>query len=232
MKGKMPRRLPLKLRRGSAFIMAMIALAVLTVVGLSLTMVTQTESTLGETEKVINEQFYAAESGNTAQIATLLATNGLEGINIVIPSMLQRRSQSGLQVGYDVVTSGLAPIDTDEMAYTKVNEGRGDKLFAFYYHMKTLSRRTAWDRQVTSGSTTYNQTIPQCSDITKNELGRTLTQMSFYYAPAGKLPDTALLTMSELDNKGAASLPGVITSSSDCYSEIFSSVGGAAGYTY
>ncbi len=81
----MPRR---RLRRGSAFIMAMIALAVLTVVGLSLTMVTQTESTLGETEKVINEQFYAAESGNTAQIATLLATNGLEGINIVVPSLM------------------------------------------------------------------------------------------------------------------------------------------------
>ncbi len=210
-------------RRGSAFIMAMIALAVLTVVGLSLTMVTQTESTLGETEKVINEQFYAAESGNTAQISTLLATNGLEGINIVVPSLMQKRSQAGLQVGYDVVSSGLAPIDTDEMAYTKVNEGRGDKLFAFYYHMKTLSRRTAWPKTVK---------VPECSNISSNELGRTLTQMSFYYAPAGKLPDTALLTMSELDNQGAASLPGVITSNSDCYSEIFSSVGGAAGFSY
>ncbi len=45
--------------------------------------------------------------------------------------------------------------------------------------------------------------------------------MSFYYAPAGKLPDTALLTMSELDNAGAAQMPGVITSNSDCYAEIF-----------
>jgi len=227
-----------KLRRGSAFLMAMIALAVLTVVGLSLSMVTETESALGDTEKVINEQFYAAESGSTTQIATLLATNGLEGINLVVPSRLQARANSGsiqrrggnspIQTGYDVVTSGLAPVDTDEMAYTKVNEGRGDKLFAYYYHMKTLARRTAWARQ--EGS--IERTVPTCDDIDDNELGRTLTQMSFYYAPAGKLPDTALLTLSELDNQGAAQLPGVITTNSDCYSEIFSSVGGAAGYSY
>lgn len=221
-----------KRRRGSAFLMAMIALAVLTVVGLSLSMVTETESTLGETEKVINEQFFAAESGSTAQIATLLATNGLEGINIVIPSKMQRRTQSPLTVGYDVVTSGLAPVDTDEMAYTKVNEGRGDKLFAFYYHMKTLSRRTAWPSQVTSGGETLELSVPECEQINANELGRTLTQMSFYYAPAGKLPDTALLTLAELDNEGAAQLPGVITTNSDCYSEIFSSIGGSAGYAY
>ncbi len=223
--------------RGSAFLMAMIALAVLTVVGLSLSMVTETESTLGETEKVINEQFYAAESGSTAQISTLLATNGLEGINIVIPSRMQRRNadlnmNQTFNVGYDVVTSGLAPVDTDEMAYTKVNEGRGDKLFAFYYHMKTLSRRTAWPRQVSSGSSTVDLSVPECEHINSNELGRTLTQMSFYYAPAGKLPDTALLTLAELDNEGSSQLPGVITTNSDCYSEIFSSIGGAAGYSY
>lgn len=218
-------------RRGSAFIMAMIALAVLTVVGLSLTMVTQTENTLGETEKVINEQFYAAESGTTTQIATLLATNGLEGINLVVPSVMQTRSQANLQIGYDVASSGLAPIDTDEMAYTKVNEGRGDKLYAFYYHMKTLSRRTAWPKTAS---------VPECSNIKDNELGRTLTQMSFYYAPAGKLPDTALLTMAELDNKGAAGMAGMITTNSECYADdptysgnsIFSTIGGAAGFTY
>lgn len=227
-----------KLRRGSAFLMAMIALAVLTVVGLSLSMVTETESTLGDAEKVINEQFYAAESGSTTQISTLLATNGLEGINIVVPSRLQARANPGarggdsqFQTGYDVVTSGLAPVDTDEMAYTKVNEGRGDKLFAFYYHMKTLSRRTAWQRK--GGDLgDIDRSVPTCEDLDKNELGRTLTQMSFYYAPAGKLPDTALLTLAELDNEGSANLPGVITTNSDCYSEIFSSIGGAAGFSY
>ena len=212
-----------KLDRGSAFVMAMVALAVLTVVGLSLSMVTETESLLGETEKVINEQFFAAESGGTAQTATLLATNGLEGINLVVPSVAQTRSQSGLQIGYDVVSSGLAPIDTDEMPYTKVNEGRGDKLFAYYYHMKTLARRTAWAKTVE---------VPTCAEINANELGRTLTQTSFYYAPANKLPDTALITMQELDNSGSSGMPNVISSNSDCYAEVFSNVSGTSSYPY
>ncbi len=209
-------------RRASAFIMAMIALAVLTVVGLALSMITETESLLGETEKIINEQFFAAEAGTTVQMATLLATNGVEGINIVVPSRSLSRSKADLTVGYDVVGSGLAVVDTDEMAYTKVNEGRGDKLFAFYYHMKTLARRTAWNK---------SEEVPSCTDINANELGRTLTQNSFYFAPGGKLPDTALVAMSELDETGASGT-GVITSNSDCYAEIFSEVSGTNNYPY
>jgi hypothetical protein len=219
-------------QRASAFLMAMIVLAVLTVVGLSLSMVTETEMRLGETEKVINEQFFANEAGSTVQIATLLATNGLEGINVVVPSIAQSRSgNSPLNTGYDVVGSGLAPVTTDELPYTKVNEGRGDKLFAFYYHMKTLARRTAWNKS--AGETPEHvTTTPTCDDISGNELGRLLTQTGFYYAPAGELPDTALITMSELDNVGASQTGGVITTSSSCYTDIFAQVGGAAGATY
>lgn len=221
-------------QRASAFLMAMIVLAVLTVVGLSLSMVTETEMQLGETEKVINEQFYANEAGSTVQIATLLATNGLEGINVVIPSIAQSRSSnSPVNTGYDVIGSGLAPVTTDELPYTKVNEGRGDKLFAFYYHSKTLARRTAWNRSAGEGPETVT-TVPECTDISAKDLGRTLTQTGFYYAPAGELPDTALITMSELDNFDASKTGGVITTSSSCFSgkSIFTQVGGAQGATY
>lgn len=214
-----------KLTRGSAFIMALIALAVLTVVGLSLSMITETESSLGEMEKTINEQFFANESGNTAQTSTLLATNGLEGINLVVESMGLSRSQANLKIGYDVVSSGLAPVDTDEMPYTKANEGRGDKLYAFYYHMKILARRTAWNKSAE---------VPSCDDINRAELGRALTQTSFYYAPAGKLPDTALITMQELDNQGISQMPGALTSGSDCYAgkDIFSEISPDKGNSF
>lgn len=210
-------------KRASAFVMAMIALAVLTVVGLSLSMVTETEMSLGETEKVINEQFYANEGGSTTQISTLLATNGLEGVNVVFPSQAQKNSQADITIGYDVVSSGLAPVATDELPYTKVNEGKGDKLYAFFYHSKTLARRTAWAQK---------DPVPSCTDISSKELGRTLTQTGFYYAPAGKLPDTALITMSELDDPGASEMSGVLTSNSTCYTNIFADVGGATGATY
>lgn len=214
-----------KLERGSAFVMALIALAVLTVVGLSLSMITETEVSLGEMEKTINEQFFANESGGTAQTSTLLATNGLEGINLVVPSIALSRSKADLTIGYDVVSSGLAPIDTDEMPYTKANEGRGDKLYAFYYHMKTLARRTAWNKSAE---------VPTCDDINRAELGRALTQTSFYYAPAGKLPDTALITMQELDNQGSSQMPGAIITGSDCYDgkDIFSEINPDKGNSY
>lgn len=210
-------------KRASAFVMAMIALAVLTVVGLSLSMVTETEMSLGETEKVINEQFYANEGGSTVQISTLLATNGLEGVNVVFPSQSQKNSRADITIGYDVVSSGLAPVATDELPYTKVNEGKGDKLYAFFYHTKTLARRTAWAE---------TDEVPSCGDISSKELGRTLTQTGFYYAPAGKLPDTALITMSELDDPGSSEMTGVLTSNSTCYTNIFADVGGASGATY
>jgi hypothetical protein len=221
-------------QRASAFLMAMIVLAVLTVVGLSLSMVTETEMRLGETEKTINEQFYANEAGTTVQIATLLATNGLEGVNVVIPSIAQSRSgNSPVNIGYDVVGSGLAPITTDELPYTKVNEGRGDKLFAFYYHMKTLARRTSWPRSPGEDDDTVT-TTPDCTKIADNELGRVLTSTAFYYAPAGELPDTALITMSELDNAGVSKTGGVISSNSSCYTgkDVFGLVGGADGATF
>jgi hypothetical protein len=76
--------------------------------------------------------------------------------------------------------------------------------------------------------------VPTCADITKNELGRVLTQTGFYYAPAGELPDTALITMSELDNTGASASGGVLTTNSSCFAakSIFGQIGGADSGTY
>lgn len=171
---------------------------------------------LGETEKVINEQFYATEGGSTVQISLLLATSSVEGINLVVPSQSQQNSQAPITIGYDVVSSGLAPVAEGPLAYTKANEG-GDELKAYFYHSKTLARRTAWAQK---------DPVPSCADINSKELGRTLTQVGFYYAPVRGLPGNSLITMAELDNPDSMEMPGLETSVSDCYVNIFAEVGG------
>jgi len=49
--------------RGSAYIVVLLALVVLTIIGLSLVMVTQTEVQLDSNERTISRTFFAADSG-------------------------------------------------------------------------------------------------------------------------------------------------------------------------
>lgn len=68
-------RTVLKARRpaGSAFIMTLMILIVLTILGLSLTFATQTEMIVGSNERVSQRAFYAAESALNLAIARTLA---------------------------------------------------------------------------------------------------------------------------------------------------------------
>jgi len=69
------RNLALRTRRrqqGSAYVIALLALVVLTVLGLALALVTQSELQLGGNERVINRVFYAADSGIGASTARAL----------------------------------------------------------------------------------------------------------------------------------------------------------------
>ena len=48
---------------GSAYVITLLALVVLTILALSLALVTQTEVQVGANEKTVNRTFYAADSG-------------------------------------------------------------------------------------------------------------------------------------------------------------------------
>lgn len=59
---------------GSAYLVAILALVVLTVVGLSLALITQTEMQIGANERSIERAFYTADSGVALATATTLVT--------------------------------------------------------------------------------------------------------------------------------------------------------------
>jgi Tfp pilus assembly protein PilX len=57
---------------GSAYILVLLVLVILTMVGIALTFVTQTEVQLGANERSINRTFYAAHSGVHVAVARVL----------------------------------------------------------------------------------------------------------------------------------------------------------------
>ncbi len=63
------KRKQLKREEGSAYIVALLALLVLSIVGLALALITQTEEQAGSNERSINRVFYSADSGISAATA-------------------------------------------------------------------------------------------------------------------------------------------------------------------
>jgi len=51
--------------RGSAYLIALLALVVLTILGLALVLITQTEVAIGANDRTINRDFYTADAGAT-----------------------------------------------------------------------------------------------------------------------------------------------------------------------
>lgn len=78
---------------GSAFVIVLLVLLLLTLVGLSLALVTQIESEIGATEKLVHRTFYAADSGVSAAVARKMT--GASGpfrfqMNSTEPGLLDR----------------------------------------------------------------------------------------------------------------------------------------------
>lgn len=88
--GRAERRLSQE--RGSAYLIVLMVLFVLTTLGLSLSVVTQTEILAGAQERVIERTFYAAESGLELSIARALADANFGPV-------LHERTRSELEQG-------------------------------------------------------------------------------------------------------------------------------------
>lgn len=92
---------------GSAYLVAILALVVLTIVGLSLALITQTEMQIGANEKMIQRSFYAADSGISLATARTLVTRRPAWSEIyTIPDP----QGTGLRLEHEVDVSPFFPI--------------------------------------------------------------------------------------------------------------------------
>lgn len=88
---------------GSAYIIALLALVVLTILGLSLSLVTQSELTIGANERVEKRTFYAADSGISQALARALVNGDYEAADVRLDDPGSRLAG----VGFDVAMSPL-----------------------------------------------------------------------------------------------------------------------------
>lgn len=71
-------------QQGSAYIIALLALVVLTILGLSLSVVTQSELVIGANERVEKRTFYAADSGIDLSLARALVNGDYEAADVEV----------------------------------------------------------------------------------------------------------------------------------------------------
>lgn len=80
------RRRTRRRERGSVFVIVLLALVVLTILGLALAFVTQGELQIGANERVITHMFYASDSGISIAIARVLASALRDEVTLTLPS--------------------------------------------------------------------------------------------------------------------------------------------------
>lgn len=71
--------------RGSAFVITLMVMIVLTILGLSLVFITAGEEQVGANERLISRVFYAADSGIAIATARLMVNNDSRGTVIELP---------------------------------------------------------------------------------------------------------------------------------------------------
>lgn len=167
--------------RGSMFLVALLTLFILTLVGLSLAVVTETEMILGSNEWAINEIHYAAEAGIGIQVAQMVVGGDPAVKTFVLPSYFGQKQPN--QIGFDIRTTGLAEVDRDVMPYTAANMNDNAIHYAYYF-MLSRAQRTAWSK---------GRDAPNCDDLERNQLGFKTISTGFYLAPVEPPASEALL---------------------------------------
>lgn len=137
---------------GSAYIVTLLALVVLTIIGLSLSLVGQTERELGVNEVNTQRIFYAANSGIGASTARALGIknyNRLTYINAPTPV-----PGSSLQAADRVQISRFYQISFSAANATELGE-----LYNVHYALTATAQRVFWDEA---------ETLPDGDDETRS----------------------------------------------------------------
>lgn len=112
---KRARREPKSAEGGSAYVVTLLVLFVLTIVGLSLTLVTQTEMLVGSQDRTTQRVFYSSDAGLQAQLAATLATLRQRELNYeVVANGLRDRVEVSIPVPLDEQPCYLCELNEDE----------------------------------------------------------------------------------------------------------------------
>ncbi|HVR30084.1 MAG TPA: pilus assembly PilX N-terminal domain-containing protein [Thermoanaerobaculia bacterium] len=93
--------------RGSAYLVALLGLVILTVLGLTLSLITQTEMRMGANERVLQRVFYAADSGFGTSLSRAMVQGDFSGRTITLPDP---SSPPAFALRHTVAVTPLVPV--------------------------------------------------------------------------------------------------------------------------
>ncbi len=102
---------------GSAYVLTLIVLLVLTLLGLVLALITQSEVEVGANERTINRAFYSAEIGLTASVANYLYNNSRAPVDVTL------MDPSSATFGAHVQVSPMLQINVGPCNMCEINQG-------------------------------------------------------------------------------------------------------------
>ena len=127
--------------RGSALLMVLLVMLLLMTMSLPLVFATQMEMTLGGTERVLTDNFYAAESGVHAALAGVLVTQDWRGEKFASLSGSLGDDQF---LGHRVETTRVQAVGPPQAPpLTIANVGDND-FHSFSVVLTSVSQRVAW----------------------------------------------------------------------------------------
>jgi hypothetical protein len=136
---------------GSAYVITLLALVVLTILALSLALVTQTEVQVGSNERTVSRMFYSADSGLGVAVAEALLVNNnpdnptLPGSRTVILNKVSVGAGSSLStnVADRVTISAFVPIQYVRCDLCQSEEGK-QKFWRVNHAVSATAERIAW----------------------------------------------------------------------------------------
>jgi hypothetical protein len=135
---------PYRAQRGSVYIITLVVLLVLTILGLSIALITQSEMQIGINERLAQTMFYAAGSGIDVATAKALAIQDLQAMRLdqVVP-----RTLPNLNVRNRVDVSRFLPIMDSPCDLCQINEGLA---YAKLHHqVEATATRVGWQGPAT-----------------------------------------------------------------------------------
>jgi hypothetical protein len=103
---------------GSAYLIALLGLVVLTVLGLALSLVTQTEMKLGANERTLQRIFYAADAGFSSAVSRAMVQADFQGRVFELPDY---GSSAAFNYRHNVDVSAFFPLLTAPCNLCQIN---------------------------------------------------------------------------------------------------------------
>lgn len=128
---------------GSAYIITLMVMFALTVIGLGLSLVSQTEMIVASQERSIQRNFYAADSGLSAALANVLAQGEYREQTIRFVDTVQMQGSNVMDMNDQIETTPFVPILDAPCNLCQINQD--NDYFEINHAVTAQATRTASD---------------------------------------------------------------------------------------